>query len=191
MSSLDKAVDYLRDHAGDYAVAVQFAHHPALEAGCWLGPVLRVQHVAAVLGRFGYDGPAVQVEYVGHACVLSRKSSHSPGCIRLADASPSVASHPCQARKVAWMVAAACVCVRPAASLAARISDGLGLEKGPFGPRFGWLLIPVFSGLLLPNHHRPSRYFRLGEDLRKSGTCFHFGRLGGRMRQFGEKSVCQ
>lgn len=58
----DRAVQ-VGDRLG--AVAVQLAHHAAFEAGRGLGTVLRVQYVAPLFGCFGYDGPAVQVEYVG------------------------------------------------------------------------------------------------------------------------------
>lgn len=61
------------------------------------------------------------------------------GCIRRW-LSPSGCSHPCHPRRVQWMRAAASDCVRPAASLAALTSCGVGLRAAlPARLRFGWL----------------------------------------------------
>ena len=71
---------------------------------------------------------------------LMRNSSQKAGCMRR-----SPASHCCQVRHGECTSAPAAVCVKPAASRAARISAGSGLEEGPCGPRFGWLLIDFGS----------------------------------------------
>lgn len=63
-------------------------------------------------------------------------NSQKAGCMRRLPA-----SHSCHPRSVQWMSAAASVCESPAASRAARTSAGAGFAAGPFGPRFGWLLI--------------------------------------------------
>ena len=67
-----------------------------------------------------------------------RNSSHSPGCMRRM-LFPSGCSHCCQFRGLAYTSAAACACVSPAASRAARTSAGEGLRAGWSARRFGWL----------------------------------------------------
>ena len=75
---------------------------------------------------------------------LRLNNSQKAGCIRR-----SPASHCCQVRQVVCTSSAATVCDKPAASLAARTSAGVGLRDGePPRERFGWLLIDFdFFGL--------------------------------------------
>jgi hypothetical protein len=77
------------------------------------------------------------------SAALSRNSSQSPACMRR-----SPASHCCQVRSDPCTRLADCVCVRPAASRPAMMSAGTGFAEGPFGPRFGWLLIVHFFNVV-------------------------------------------
>jgi len=61
----------------------------------------------------------------------------------------SPASHCCQVRHVVCTSSAAAVCDKPAASLPARTSVGVGFRDGePPRERFGWLLINLNFGRL-------------------------------------------
>ena len=71
---------------------------------------------------------------------LRPNNSKNAGCMRR-----SPASHCCQTRHVECRSLAAAVWVRPAASRAARMAAGVGFDAGPFGPRFGWLVMSVIN----------------------------------------------
>lgn len=98
-----------------------------------------------------------------------RNSSHSPGCMRALPASQS-----CHVRRVEWMRSAAADCESPAASRAARIASGLGLDEGPFGPRFGWLGIDFFG----------DDFGGLAEAFDHVGFAFVAGHFGGEVAGF-------
>jgi len=57
----------------------------------------------------------------------------------------SPASHCCHVRSPACTSDAACIWLRQASSRRARTTSGAGGEKGPCGPRFGWLVIGSFD----------------------------------------------
>lgn len=94
--------------------------------------------------RLGRTSPQVTPDC--QAAVLIRKSSHKPGCMRRTFA-PASCSHCCQFRALACTSAAACACVSPAASRAARTSAGDGLRAGWPALRLGWLVTMRLTSL--------------------------------------------
>ena len=74
-----------------------------------------------------------------------RNSSQKAGCMRRWLRSPAGASHCCHERVLVCTTAAAAAWVSPAASRAARTCSGVGFAEGPFGPRFGWLVILILQ----------------------------------------------
>lgn len=95
---------------------------------------------------------------MSYFAILSRKSSHKPGCMRALPASQS-----CHVRSVEWINSAAADC--ESSPRAARISSGVGLEEGPFGPLFGWLATALrFFDLFAQAIHHFLEIFKIGKQ---------------------------
>lgn len=75
--------------------------------------------------------------------VRMRNKAQWPGCI-----GRSAASQACQARSVAYIKAAACHWVRPAAARRSLMALGVGEVAAGGAPRFGWLDISVGLGVV-------------------------------------------
>jgi hypothetical protein len=110
--------------------------------------------------------------------VFMQKSSHRPGCMRRLPA-----SHSCQARIVPPIRRAASDWVIPAALRASTTWSGVGFEKGPVGPLFGWLVmsgrlpfvVAVFDSHILDPHGVAGAVDFAHLDFSADGLLKHFG----------------